>query len=210
MSSFMPSRASYARRACRPHYPLTTAIGLSFTVFFEIPAAWPACAPRSHRRRPARLHKPPQRAPRTRVHDLRHVLVRLGRLLHDELRARDANGDAAVRERVQHILVAQRAPAPPPRPFRSPPSPTSGTRAATRLDFARLEARPAPWHVLPNVLLIPCAAAVPPQAQLTPRGHLVLAHARAYARAHTLSVPVRTYEHVPIVPPISTGWPQNW
>ena len=44
-----------------------------------------------------------------------------------------------------------------------------------RRDFALDKARPAPWHVEPKVLFIPS------------------------------SVPVKTYEQVPIVPPIRTG-----
>ena len=48
---------------------------------------------------------------------------------------------------------------------------------SVRRALARLEARPAPWHVEPHVSAMP------------------------------LSVPVSTYEHVPIVPPMSTGWP---
>lgn len=39
-----------------------------------------------------------------------HVLVRLGRLLHDQLRRGDANGDALLGERVEHLLIAETPP----------------------------------------------------------------------------------------------------
>ena len=40
------------------------------------------------------------------VHHRGDVLVRLGRLLHDELRRGDPDGDAFLCQRIEHLLVA--------------------------------------------------------------------------------------------------------
>ena len=39
-----------------------------------------------------------------------HILIRLGRLFHDQLRRGDAYGDALLGESVEHFLVAEAPP----------------------------------------------------------------------------------------------------
>jgi hypothetical protein len=75
---------------------------------------------------------------------------------------------------------------PPPPPHArmvmplEPSSCSTSSYVSVRRAFAREEALPAPWHVLPKVSSMP------------------------------LSVPVSTKLQVPMVPPMSTGCPVNW
>jgi hypothetical protein len=87
---------------------------------------------------------------------LRDVLVRLGRLLHDELGARHTDGDALCLQRIQHFLSAPASRQMTPRDERR------GARARTWYssllrELFRLLARPAPWHVLHGVGCTECA-----------------------------------------------------
>lgn len=161
-------------KASLPHQPLTTAMGRSLIALREMPAAWPAgwrgTAARRRERaaaeRAGATASAAGAAARTSVHHRGDVLVALGRLLHHQLGGRHSDADPLPLQRVQHLLVAQAAPA----AIRAAPPARLGYQARARCaqrahrgthrDLARLWARPAPWQVLPNASCMPISVPV--------------------------------------------------
>lgn len=155
---------------------------------------------------------------------LRHVFVRLGGLFHDQLRARDADGDALRLQCVKHLLRTEAC---------SPREGTGSRNAQQRWrtwysslfrELLRLRALPAPWHVLrrrngacsAEQTLDKSGAVAPPKRLLHPLlgacEHVATCALQpAYvSRAAGRKGSRATAARRAIVPPIITGWPVNW